>query len=328
MPNFSIKDENSDHKFFSILQNILSKIKLTAFERSVYWAIKESSGERGSCTKSYAKLAEMSGMGITALKTTIKSLEKPNLVLGKPLIIVKERFTEFGDRDTSEIVLIDLWSDNIKFFQKNIGQSLNDPPQSPRAQGESPRAQGVSRHATDGQSPRDYNKDIKNPMNKNNSPLPPKGGAPLKRRAVSFSIHKILEQVDSEFLSDHQKKKLSKDFSEEQICEALEFADSQEEVDTLFGLIRWYCTQEKKPEKKVSSNEIFEINKKFAYEIPDNQNSMARYEKSSTYCEIIFFANREPLILEYGNEKPDKFAEKLSSSLRAYGLGKINSVAH
>lgn len=177
MPNFSIKDENSDHKFFSILQNILSNIDLTAFERSLYWAIKESSGERGSCTKSYAKLAKSSGMSLNSVKRTIKSLEKPNLVLGKPLIIVKDRLTEFGDRDTCEIVLVDLWNDNIKFFQKNIGQATQSPPPPSQAPGQATQSQGVRPHRADGQLSQSYNKDIKNPMNKISSPLKvPKSG--------------------------------------------------------------------------------------------------------------------------------------------------------
>ncbi len=153
-----LKDENQDHKYFCILQNILSYIGLNAYERSLYWAIKESCGGTGICTKSHETLCQMSGMGLTKLKETIKSLSLINVLLGKPLIIVTARFKESGDKAPNEITLVDLWVDNISHFQKNIGQSPRDQGQSPRDQGQSPRDQGVSRHATINKIP---NKKIK-----------------------------------------------------------------------------------------------------------------------------------------------------------------------
>ena len=143
-----LKDENQDHKYFCILQNILSYIGLNAFERSLYWALKEACGGTGVCTKSHETLCQMSGMGLTKLKETIKSLALINVLLGKPLIIVTARFKESGDKAPNEITLVDLWVDNISHFQKNIGQSPRDQGQSPRDQGQSPRDGGVSRHAT------------------------------------------------------------------------------------------------------------------------------------------------------------------------------------
>ncbi len=158
MSKVFLKDENNDHKYFCILQNILSHIGLNAFERSLYWAIKEACGGSGICTKSHETLCQMSGMGLTKLKETMKSLALINILLGKPLIIVTARFKESGDKAPNEITLVDLWADNITHFQKSISQSPRDQGQSPRDQGQSPRDGGVSRHATINKIP---NKKIK-----------------------------------------------------------------------------------------------------------------------------------------------------------------------
>ena len=112
-----IKDENNDHKYFCILQNVLSRIGLTAFERSVYWAIKECCGEHGSCTKSHPKLAEMAGLSKRSLIRTLESLAQPNKILGKSLIKIIHRVNECGDRDTNEIIIVDIWNDNIRVCQ-------------------------------------------------------------------------------------------------------------------------------------------------------------------------------------------------------------------
>ncbi len=180
-----LKDENNDHKYFCILQNILSHIGLTAFERSLYWAIKEACGEGGECTKSYDTLCKISGMGITKLKETIIKLKSVNPIIGKPLIIVTQRISPEGDKATNKIVVVDLWTENFKHFQKSMGQSPRDPPPSPRDQ-------GVSRHATEGQSPRDYKEEPlnKNPLNK--IPPPP---APQKKEVGDEDKLKILKLI-------------------------------------------------------------------------------------------------------------------------------------
>lgn len=121
MPDFNIKNQTSDHKYFTILQNILSKIELTAFERSVYWALKEAAGENGTCTKSRESLAKAAGMSVPSLKRTLKKLSEINKILNKPLIQIHNRTSKCGDHDTNEIILLDLWNDNMQFFQKKNG---------------------------------------------------------------------------------------------------------------------------------------------------------------------------------------------------------------
>ena len=88
-----ITDENQEHGNFTLLQNILSRIGLTAFERSLYWALREPAGEKRSCTKSYAKLAIASGMSVNSVKRTLQTLILKNSFIEKPLIKIKNRTT-------------------------------------------------------------------------------------------------------------------------------------------------------------------------------------------------------------------------------------------
>lgn len=116
MSEIIFTDESRAH--FTSLQNILSYIGLSAFDRSVYWAIRECCGEKRNCTKSYTKLAEMAGMSEKSLRRSIESLSNENNILKKPLIQVVNRLTDCGDKDTNEIICCDLWYDNAIYFKK------------------------------------------------------------------------------------------------------------------------------------------------------------------------------------------------------------------
>ncbi len=192
MSDFSIKDQNNDHKYFSILQNVLSRIGLTAFERSVYWAIKECAGEKGSCTKSYAKLAEMAGLSIPSLKRTLNSLSEENKFLKKPLVQITNRLTEYGDWDTNEIVLADIWNDNNAVFQKSMGQITQNPPQVRKNSPKITQNPGVGSHRPEGEVTQSYNKEPlnKNPMNKTSSSCTPhkkmEGAVELDKRIFNL----------------------------------------------------------------------------------------------------------------------------------------------
>ena len=197
MSDISITDQNNDHKYFSILQNILSYIGLTAFERSVYWALKECAGENGSCTKSYAKLAVMSGLSIPSLKRTLEILSQKNKILKKPLIQIINRLTEYGDRDTNEIVLVSLWSDNMKHFQKENGQVTQTSPRVRLNQPKVTQNQGVRSHRPEGQFTQSYKEEPlnKNPMNKNSPPLSTQDLKRGEGREIEKEILKVIEKA-------------------------------------------------------------------------------------------------------------------------------------
>jgi len=152
----NIQIQNKNHSNFTITQNILSKIGLTAFERSLYFAIKECAGENGICTKSYSNLSIMSGMSEASVKRTLKSLSKENKLLKKPLISIEDRYTDYGDRDTKRLIINDLWTENFIFFKEKIGQVTQTPGV------RSHRPQGSGHTDPRGQVTQTYNKDTLN----------------------------------------------------------------------------------------------------------------------------------------------------------------------
>ena len=80
---------------------------------------------------------------------------------------------------------------------------------------------------------------------KKTPPYPPKGKPPNRRGGVSF--HKSITEVKTELLSDYQKGKLTEEFTNEQLTEAIDYAAGIENIDSLYGLLGWYCRQEKNP---------------------------------------------------------------------------------
>lgn len=242
MSKINIKDENKDHKYFSILQNILSHLKLNAFERSLYWAIKEACGEFGECTKSHETLCEISGMKVTKLKETILSLSCINPILKKPLILVTHRTTIEGIKIPNKIVLTDLWEDNIRFFKEKFNQS-------PRDYRESPHDPGYSRSATEGGSPRDYKQEPikKNPLNKTTND------------AVAF--FECLK--NDQRINDVDRQALMK-YPEETVILAIQYSLDTPAKKSLMAQLVWFCTTKNKPQviTTQSLNENKEIAKK------------------------------------------------------------------
>lgn len=232
MSKISFNDQNNDHKYFSILQNILSYIGLTAFERSVYWAIKESAGEKGCCTKSYKKLAEISGMSECSLKRILESLSKKNSILKKPLIKIKNRVTESGDRDTNEITLTDLWSDNINHFQKKIGQVTQTPPQVTQTP-------GVRSHRPEGQVTQTYKQE---PLNKN-----------LYEQQQGVAVYFDCLKEDNR-LSDEDRSAIMKlKCSEGRVKLAIDHSKIATINTTLIQYLIWHCKCPKPPKPSTES---------------------------------------------------------------------------
>lgn len=161
-----------------------------------------------------------------------------------------------------------------------------------------------------------YNKSIP----KENSPLSPQRDEPLTRGG-DFFIYECLKQIDNSILSEYQKKKLTKDFpnSEKKLEDALKYASTRKNIDSLYGVIKWYCEEQKPPQIPISKEDMIDQNKKFAFGIADLKNGIAKYEKSHRYCEIVPFANCEPLIFNY-DQNPNEFVRSLRDSLRSYGL--------
>ncbi len=289
MSKVNIKDQNTDHKYFSILQKILSHIGLTAFERSVYWAIKDCAGEYGSCTKSYAKLAEMAGLSIPSLKRTLLTLSEKNKFLKKPLISIKNRLTEYGDRDTNEIVLLDLWNENIKFFQKEIGEVTQNLPQVTQTP-------GVRSHRPEGQVTQSYNKEslIKNPLEEQQ-----------QAAAVFFDC-----LVKDTRLTDDNRLALMR-FSQDRIRLAQEYSHKVKPNIGLIQQLMWHCGLKNPPDMPKKS---------FWDSVRDH------FKNEKIYNGALCYINSEGIAFERGiTNLSAKFSdptgrEKFEAALKQFGI--------
>lgn len=135
--------ENSNHKHFTQIPNIIFELELTPYEIAVYCAIKRFSGENGICTKSYEKLAKNCGMSRRMLINTIQDLCEINPILKKPLIFSRKRLTEHGDSDTNILTINDIWKENHSFFNIEGGSAQYAPPSVQYASGSAQYTPGV-----------------------------------------------------------------------------------------------------------------------------------------------------------------------------------------
>lgn len=129
MSNCQIKDL-STNAHFSLIPNIIYEIGLKANQIAVYGAIKRIAGENSNSTKSMAKIAKYAGVCRKTIFGIIQSLCEVNTILKKPLLSCLERHSESGDRDTNLIEVINIWPENLEFFQKSYGGSVKFTPPS------------------------------------------------------------------------------------------------------------------------------------------------------------------------------------------------------
>jgi hypothetical protein len=282
--NVKIKDENNDHKFFSILQNVLSRIGLTAYERSVYWAVKECCGEHGSCTKSYANLAKMSGLSVDSLRKALDKLSQENPILKKPLIRIIHRVTECGDRDTNEIKILDIWTDNIRVCQQRGGSSQL-PPTSQQQPGGSSQPSGVVAGSKEGGSPQRYKQEpfIKNPMNKTTT-----------SDVVGF-FECLLKDTR---LTEEEKEALMKSkATQERVLLALEYSKKVKPTTTLIQMLMWHCTEKKPPQIPKEKKKGFK------------QHVIDYFKNDKIYNGAACFIDSKAINLQRGNPNISYFAD-------------------
>ena len=118
-------EDSSAHIYFSTIPNIIFELDWSPYKISSYCVLKRVAGESGICTKSYEKLAKQAGMKRRNFIKIIKEFCEPDKILKKPLIKICKRFSEYGDRDTNIIKIVDIWPENINYFG---GSACGAPP--------------------------------------------------------------------------------------------------------------------------------------------------------------------------------------------------------
>ncbi len=205
MTNFSIKEENSNHKWRTEIPNIVFTLKLTPIQFVVYAALKKSAGDHGICTKSVKTIAEICQISVRKVHQTIKELCEVNPIINKSLIIKSHRFSEFGDKDTNSITIIDLWPIN---FEERGGSAQYAPPHAQYARPSAPDAGGVVHNMHQGGAPRAHKEEpLKNNLSEEEQ-TPPKSPAP-KKQAYRDSVFLFPSEYEK-LISEHKQEKTDK----------------------------------------------------------------------------------------------------------------------
>ncbi len=302
MSKIHIKEQSSNHKYFSIIPNIVFEIGLKANEISVYCAIKRSAGESSVCTKSKAKLAKQAGVCPKTIFTIIQKLSQVNKILKKPLISFKNRFTEDGDRDTNLIEVIDIWPENMNYFQEIIGEVNVTPPRVNITPPEVTLTQGGVRYGLpEGQVTVTHKEE---PIKKNKQQH--------CEIAVVFSSLNCFDEID---ISQKEKERICKKYTEIQVSEAVSIVSDKNFIPekTLLkslnaALLHGWKLSEISPKEKSSWIKI-------------NKESLAGYPNVfKIHKEKIVFNCRAELSLVLENKEfTNKFKKLLSKNLSSEG---------
>ena len=112
-----IIDQSGDHKYFTIIPNILWVKDLTALERWLYATIKKIAGDDGECFMSTPTLAEEAGISAGSISKAKQTLQDKGLIK-----IVRRKRSAKGHA-IDHITIIDIWEQNILHF---VNRSANE----------------------------------------------------------------------------------------------------------------------------------------------------------------------------------------------------------
>jgi predicted transcriptional regulator len=131
----SVTDPAGDKQYFTIIPNMVAKVKLDVYEFRLYFHLKMVAGERGLCWQSRATMAEACEMSESTVSKAEHSLAK------KGLITIVKKKSEHGGRDYFEISIVDIWAKNFKTLEesrKDSATSSHDLATSPENLARSP----------------------------------------------------------------------------------------------------------------------------------------------------------------------------------------------
>ena len=219
----------------NIVHEMLEAGDITPAAFILYSVYRRIAGEHGACwvgTRGLAKKCSLSAPTITKLKKILsKPLKKLN---GKSLIHITPGNPQLEEADT--VTVIDIWPENFAFF-KNKLTCVN-----PRHGGVKKEDTGVCKMEIHKKEP--YKKEpYKNPP-----PLTPplelsgvkeeslrsEKISPIGSEEEDLKIWKILEETT---LSPNEKKRLSRQYTEEQVERAVKISKTQKIKSTLMGLL-------------------------------------------------------------------------------------------
>lgn len=114
-----ITDDGDPKRYWTQIPNIIFDLGLKPFELVLYAHLKRAAGANanGKCTKSTPTLVRETGMGAGTISRAKLSLQvKRSALSGKSLIRTKETKNPRGGKKRHEIVVVDIWKENMARF--------------------------------------------------------------------------------------------------------------------------------------------------------------------------------------------------------------------
>jgi hypothetical protein len=102
-------------EWFTQMPNVITRLLKNPYLYRVYAYLREIAGEEGNCSYSIKYMSEACGISDRKFLECKKILAQEFPEIGMPLIHIKQRFTEHGDRDTDIITILDVWTINSDF---------------------------------------------------------------------------------------------------------------------------------------------------------------------------------------------------------------------
>ncbi len=244
MCDFNSDDLSSNHKYRTELPNIIFELGLTSIQFFVYCAIKKSAGDHGGCTKSTKTLAKICNCSVRTIHKTIQELSEINNFIKKPLILCTHRISEWGDKDTNLITIVDVWEEN---YLIKGGSAKSAPPSEISALPSAKSTVGVAQNLRQGSAKSAHKQE---PIKKN--PYEEEQQQRLRQTIVQPVVVFFDILKKDERLTDENRLALMR-FTEDRVKLAIEFSHKVTPTKSLIQQLVWHSSQEIPPKIPKSS---------------------------------------------------------------------------
>jgi hypothetical protein len=109
-----IQDETPDHKYFTILPNLVDDLPLSVYSLRLYVHLKRVTGENGKCWQSTRTLAKRCHMSTSQVVRSKHELEDHDLIQ-----VFAEHDTKRGGKDYHVVTISDIWARNVALYSQN-----------------------------------------------------------------------------------------------------------------------------------------------------------------------------------------------------------------
>jgi hypothetical protein len=111
-----LEDRTNDRKYFTMLPNVLWEMGLSCYDLALYAYVKRVAGEAGICWHSMRDLAKQTGMSLSAIDDSRKTLEAKGLIT-----CTKRKHNETGWAGW-HISIVDVWQKNMETMTQKCYQ--------------------------------------------------------------------------------------------------------------------------------------------------------------------------------------------------------------